>query len=103
MEAYVFSETGAWKSFEELEEELTLNELMTLVGSCRRSDYKKIKMFAIAQGAEVDIDDEDYGFSIGNPASAKDAVSGFEASHLPIGLGYAQEELGYSEDEGQDD
>jgi hypothetical protein len=103
MEAYVFAETGAWKSFEELEEEMTLNELMFLVSACRRSDYKRIKMFAMAQGAEVDIDDEDYGFSIGNPGSGKEAVSGFEASHLPIGLGYAKEELGYEEDNGQDD
>ena len=88
MEAYIFADIGAWKSFEELEDELTLPELLVLVSSCRRSDYKNIKMMAMAQGAETVLDDEDYGFET---EPTQDAATGFELSHLPVGLGYVEE------------
>jgi|TARA_Y100000034_G_C6896417_1_gene413386 hypothetical protein len=91
MEAYIFADVGAWRSFEELENELTLQELLLIVNSCRRSDYKNLKIMAMSQGAEVELDDDDYGFEI-FAGAGKDPISGFEASHLPIGLGYTAED-----------
>jgi hypothetical protein len=93
MEAYVFADIGAWKSIEELEDSLILNELIMLVAACRRSDYKNLKMLAMGQGAEADLNDEDYGFDIGSSSGGKDAISGFEATHLPIGVGYVDEKV----------
>jgi len=88
MEAYIFADIGAWKSFEELEDELTLPELLVLVSSCRRSDYKNIKMMAMAQGADTTLDDEDYGFEA---EPSNEAASGYELTHLPVSLGYVEE------------
>ena len=93
MEAYVFADIGAWRSFEELEDSLILKELLLLVSACRRSDFKNLKMLGMAQGAEVQLDDDDYGFegAAGNSgAGGKQAASGFELSHSPIGLGYEE-------------
>jgi|TARA_Y100000310_G_scaffold259154_1_gene267732 hypothetical protein len=96
MEGYIFSDVGAWKSIEELEESLTLGELMLIVSACRRSDYKRIKMTAMAAGAEVTLDDDDYGWETDGPGGTgpggKQAASGFELTHLPVGLGYVEEE-----------
>ena len=89
MEAYIFADIGAWKSFEELEDELTLPELLVLVSACRRSDYKNIKMMAMAQGAETTLDHEDYGFEA---ETSVEAASGYELTHLPVSLGYVEEE-----------
>jgi hypothetical protein len=91
MEAYVFADIGAWRSIEELEDSLILNELILLVSACRRSDFKNLKMMAMGQGADVTLEDEDYGFEIGSSSGGKDAISGFEATHLPIGVGYVEE------------
>ncbi|MBO37409.1 MAG: hypothetical protein CL612_06230 [Anaerolineaceae bacterium] len=92
MGIYVFTEIGAWKSLEELEDRLILPELIELVGACRRADHRNLKIAAMAQGAETDLDSDDYGFDIGmGSGSADEAASGFEISHLPIGVGFAEE------------
>ena len=88
MEIYVFAEIGAWKSLEELEDSLILPELLEFVSACRRSDHRNLKIAAMAQGAETDLDEQDYGFSEG---PVKEAASGFEVSHLPIGVGFTEE------------
>jgi len=91
MEAYVFADIGAWRSFEELEDSLILKELLLLVSACRRSDFKNLKMLGMAQGAEVQLDDDDYGFGgATTPAGGKQAASGFEITHSPLGLGYEE-------------
>tara|TARA_Y100001949_G_scaffold101847_1_gene85878 strand:+ start:559 stop:831 length:273 start_codon:yes stop_codon:yes gene_type:complete len=90
MEIYVFAEIGAWKSIEELEDSLILPELIEFVGACRRADHRGLKIAAMAQGAETDLDSDDYGFDIGT-GSNKEAASGFELSHLPVGLGFTEE------------
>ena len=64
MEIYVFAEIGAWKSLEELEDNLILPELIEFVGACRRADHRGLKIAAMAQGAETDLDSDDYGFDI---------------------------------------
>ena len=90
MEIYVFAEIGAWKSLEELEDSLILPELIEFVGACRRADHRNLKIAAMAQGAETDLDSDDYGFDIGMGAD-NEAASGFEISHLPIGVGFTEE------------
>ena len=72
MEVFIFAQIGAWKSLEELEDSLILPELLEFVSACRRSD----------------LDEQDYGFSEG---PVKEAASGFEVSHLPIGVGFTEE------------
>ncbi len=93
MEVYVFADIGAWRSLEELEDSLMLKELLLLVSACRRSDFKNLKMLGMAQGAETQLDDDDYGF-VGATESAgsggKEAASGFEILHSPLGLGYEE-------------
>ena len=90
MEVYIFAEIGAWKSLEELEDSLILPELIEFVGACRRTDHRNLKLYAMAQGAETDLDSDDYGFDIGM-GSGKEAASGFELSHLPLGVGFSEE------------
>ena len=92
MEAYIFADIGAWTSFEHLEDELTLSELLVLVASCRRSDFKNIKMMAMAQGADTTLDDEDYGFETEMGQEVESGASGFELTHLPVSLGYEVQE-----------
>ncbi|SVD45346.1 uncharacterized protein METZ01_LOCUS398200, partial [marine metagenome] len=58
--------------------------------ACRRSDHRNLKIAAMAQGAETELDENDYGFEMG-AVSDKEAASGFEVSHLPIGVGFAEE------------
>tara|TARA_B110001454_G_scaffold199003_1_gene203494 strand:+ start:193 stop:471 length:279 start_codon:yes stop_codon:yes gene_type:complete len=91
MEIYVFTEVGAWKSLEELEESLILPELLEFVSACRRSDNRNLKISAMAQGADAELDEFDYGFDIHGGSSGKEAASGFEISHLPVGVGFAEE------------
>jgi hypothetical protein len=46
-------------------------------------------MLGMAQGAVVQLDDDDYGFEgAAGTTSQKEAASGFEISHSPLGLGY---------------
>jgi len=90
MGIYVFTEIGAWKSLEELEDSLILPELVEFVGACRRADHRNLKIAAMAQGAETNLDSDDYGFDIGD-GSSEAAASGFEISHLPIGVGFTEE------------
>ena len=90
METYIFAEIGAWKSLEELEDSLILPELIEFVGACRRADHRNLKIAAMAQGAETDLSSDDYGFDIGM-GSTNEAASGFEISHLPIGVGFTEE------------
>ena len=92
MEAYVFADIGAWRSLEELENSLVLKELLLFVSACRRSDFKNLKMMGMAQGAEVQLDDDDYGFEgASGQARGQEAASGFELTHLPVSLGYEKE------------
>ena len=90
MEVFIFAHIGAWKSLEELEDSLILPELLEFVSACRRSDHRNLKIAAMAQGAETDLDEQDYGFSEGM-GSDKEAASGFELSHLPIGVGFSED------------
>ena len=51
---------GAWASFEELEESLTLEELFTLYKEVTDIELRQFRNMARAQGADIPFDD-DYG------------------------------------------
>lgn len=56
-EAEVFS-LGIWKNFEEMEESLTLSELLRLYSVVRKRDMRQYKMHLRAQGADVTVFDD---------------------------------------------
>ena len=51
-------QTGAWKSYEELEENLTLEELMEIYVGIKENQYENFKNMARANGAKFDEEDE---------------------------------------------
>lgn len=53
LEAEVFV-TGAWKNYEELEEELSLIELVHTVSAMRNRDYENKKFTAALKGIDLD-------------------------------------------------
>lgn len=50
---------GVWKSFDELEDNLCLNELEELVRGIRATEYRKFQADAAIAGIEIDDDKED--------------------------------------------
>lgn len=53
-ESEVFT-LGVWKNFEELESSLTLNELLELYSSIKKQEMRQLKMHLKAQGANVEV------------------------------------------------
>lgn len=56
-ESEVFN-LGIWKNFEEMEESLTLSELLRLYSTVRKREIRQYKMHLKAQGAEVTVFDD---------------------------------------------
>jgi hypothetical protein len=52
MEVVAFSRIGAWKTYEELEESLTVNELMETVKALRVDDKEQLRRMIMAQHGE---------------------------------------------------
>jgi hypothetical protein len=53
---------GIWKDYNELEESLSLSEIMAIISSKRELDYQEKKFFAAIQGVDLeDSDDKDRG------------------------------------------
>lgn len=60
MEAILIVEgTGAWKSFTEIEDALTLDELLYLHKHLMRSRKNHYRMLAAFQGIDMPVDDDD--------------------------------------------
>lgn len=60
-ETEVFCETGSWRSIDELEEWITLEELFELYGRTLKRQTRMMKSVAAAFGADVSFDeDEEY-------------------------------------------
>jgi len=82
-------QTGAWKSLEELEESLILHEMFLLYRACTNEFSKSLKISAMAQGADVDLEEDWY-----SPSEFKgkkeQQLGAFDIASM-IGLGYAQE------------
>lgn len=57
----MFVQVGAWRSIEELEESLILNELFLLVRACNHAFSQQLKAMAVTQGAEdIDLNEDWY-------------------------------------------
>jgi hypothetical protein len=50
---------GHWKNFDELESNLSLEELMALIEFSRNKDYKEKKFVAAVNGVDIDEDSEE--------------------------------------------
>ena len=100
---------GIWKDYNELEESLSLAEIMAILSSKRELDYQEKKFFAAIQGVDIeDSNDSDRGqqewenlkarvFSGGATSDSKDilALQGQNArsSGFGIGMGLDYEDL----------
>jgi hypothetical protein len=69
-----------------LEEILTLEELFLLYRACNNEFTKSIKISAMAAGAEVSFDEDDWFDP--EPPKKPEAIAGNDLRFLPIGLGY---------------
>ena len=65
------AEVGAWRNFDELEEFLTLVELVELDNVAHERQNRLMKTIAAAMGADVG-DDEDYADSTPNSSLSED-------------------------------
>ncbi len=50
--------SGAWKSIDELEENLTIDQLLSIVKQGRAKEDRLFKIILASAGADVDFDDE---------------------------------------------
>lgn len=81
---------GNWKNYEELEEELSVDELLATLNAIRKSRYEEQKFFAMIQG--IDISDDDSKSDIADLKGAAAAAQGFG-----VGLGLAHSVMEVSE------
>lgn len=84
-ESEIFIKTGAWKSIEELERNLTLDELFLIYRASSNEVSMQMKIAAAAQGADVDFNDDWYD---PEPEKVLDASA---LTSLPFGIGYSVE------------
>ena len=100
---------GIWKDYSELEESLSLSEIMAIISSKRDLDYQEKKFFAAIQGVDLeDSGNEERGqkewenlkarvFSGGATKDSNDvlALQGQNAKKVGFGIGYG---LDYSDE-----
>ena len=86
-EAEVFTQVGAWKSLEELEDSLLLHEMFLLYRACSFHFSQNVKGSAAAFGGEVEWDDDWYD---PEPPKPKELITGIDIGKF-TGLGYEVE------------
>ena len=79
---------GNWKNYEELEEELSVDELLATLNAIRKSRYEEQKFFAMIQG--IDISDNDSKSDI---ADIKGAGAISEGFGVGVGLSHSVVEV----------
>lgn len=84
-ECEVFVQVGAWKSIEELEENVIFHELFLLYRACNHELSKNIKVAALSQGADVDFEEDWYDLS---SRPENQVLEERDINYLGIGLGY---------------
>jgi len=112
LEQEVFCECGAWKNFDDLENSLSLDELVVLYEAANARQNRMIMAVGMAMGAEMEMPDDKDGYLYSDsdpqlegkskshymPAYAIDPQTGGEAKpmfgeeevrQLPINLGYS--------------
>jgi hypothetical protein len=91
---------GIWKSYDELETSISIQELFATISSSRELDYEEKRFLAAIQGVKLDGDPQDEGrkkwedmkarvFSGGATNDSKDilALQGYNAQKLGFGIG----------------
>jgi hypothetical protein len=93
LEAEVFLQ-GQWKNFDEIEENLTLEELQAILGAARDKEYRGQKFTAALKGIDLDekMGNNDSSFDdVKRRAEAK--LTGVSEEHLEFSsIGIAVEE-----------
>jgi hypothetical protein len=96
MEVEVFTRVGVWKTYEEMEECLSVSELIDSANGLRRQDKEMFRMLAITQTGEDPFEHEtrsektvadiirkvtghDYGDDVVNELNAELSVDGINA------------------------
>lgn len=78
---------GIWKNYEELEENLSVDELLSTLNAHRKSQREQQKFFAAIQG--IDLSDDEPR-DIAELSGADAAISGFGVG---MGIGHARMEV----------
>lgn len=79
---------GNWKNYEELEEELSVDELLATLNAQRKSRYEDQKFFAMLQG--IDLSDND---RISDVADLKGAAAVSQGFGIGMGLAHSVVEV----------
>lgn len=92
---------GIWKDYNELEESLSLSEILAIIESKRELDYQEKKFFAAIQGVDLEGEDSNRGqkewedmkarvFSGGKTSDSNDVLSlqGQNAKKAGFGIGF---------------
>jgi hypothetical protein len=92
---------GIWKDYNELEESLSLSEILAIIESKRELDYQEKKFFAAIQGVDLEGEDSNRGqkewedmkarvFSGGKTGDSNDVLSlqGQNAKKAGFGIGF---------------
>lgn len=83
--------TGSWKSIDELEENLTLDQLLKIVEAGRMKENRLYKIIMASAGADVDWDDESDKRNDIVDDIARGGVIDEDGQHLDFGIGYETE------------
>ncbi len=98
LESEVFAECGSWKNFWEMEDSLSLDELVVLYERTMERQNRLVETMAAAMGADVSRTSESDRSGDPVPAwqidpsvggEATPVFGADEAAALPIGLGYS--------------
>jgi hypothetical protein len=103
MEIEVFSRIGAWKSYEELEESLSINELIESANALKKQDREAFRASVIATHGEDPFKEEEVQLTVGDiarralgPKGGDDTVNAMNADLAMDGMisafGYSVEE-----------
>jgi hypothetical protein len=84
-ESEIFIKSGAWKSLEDLEANLTLEELFLLYRASMAEVSTDLKIAAAAQGADVDFEEDWYE----PEEKTQPVIQPHDLVSMPIGLGYS--------------
>lgn len=79
---------GNWKNYEELEEELSVDELLATLNAIRKNKYEEQKFLAMMQG--IDISENDTKSDV---TDLKGAVAVKEGFGVGLGLAHSVSEV----------
>lgn len=79
---------GNWKNYEELEEQLSIDELLATLNAQRKRKHEEQKFMAMIQG--IDVSGEDEVEDVAKLTGARAAEAGFGVG---LGLGHSSVEV----------